>query len=311
MRTGEMRLHDEITSLIPIFPELYTLDYTVKNELIKWLQKYPPCISDLGAGYLYLWLEHDIPQVTIINGNLCILIRPYNLPPYFLDPIGDNLIKETISTCIAHCGRICISNALLTKLGNDLSGYKITEIPEQFDYIYETKTLVDLKGTKFASKRNHIHKFMRSYSDFKYQRITREFKDKALELFDIWSVDLKIDSIYEIPSARQRKALENAFDCFNCCGFVGGYIEAEGKFLGFILGSQLNANTFTIHFQYGLAEAAGVYQVLLQQLCAELQTQFTYVNLEQDLGLAGLRKMKMSYYPTHIEKKFIVEQNLM
>jgi hypothetical protein len=90
-------------------------------------------------------------------------------------------------------------------------------------------------------------------------------------------------------------------------GMSGGAVLAAGRILGFILGSPLNRDTITIHFQYGDPGAPGVMQVLLQESAAQTFSGFTYMNLEQDLGIGGLRTSKLSYHPHKLVKKYQVE----
>jgi hypothetical protein len=73
---------------------------------------------------------------------------------------------------------------------------------------------------------------------------------------------------------------------------------------GFILGSRLNPETASVHFQYGDPSLRGISQTLLWEACNKTFSSFKYINLEQDLGIPGLRKAKLSYYPLRLEKKF-------
>ena len=42
--------------------------------------------------------------------------------------------------------------------------FEIAEQPEYEDYIYRTQDLADLRGNRYAKKRNLIHQFAREYS---------------------------------------------------------------------------------------------------------------------------------------------------
>jgi hypothetical protein len=59
-----------------------------------------------------------------------------------------------------------------------------------------------------------------------------------------------------------------------------------------------------VHFQYANAELSGIYQVLLRDACRHLFAGCTYVNLEEDLGIVGLRRTKLSYLPLRLEEKY-------
>ena len=49
---------------------------------------------------------------------------------------------------------------------------------------------------------------------------------------------------------------------------------------------------------------AGLYQAMLHEFLEHEAGNFNYVNLEQDLGIEGLRKSKQSYHPIEMIKKY-------
>lgn len=48
---------------------------------------------------------------------------------------------------------------------------------------------------------------------------------------------------------------------------------------------------------------------MLWEACRNTFSEFEFVNLEQDLGLPGLRKIKNSYHPIRLEEKFEIVRN--
>jgi len=72
------------------------------------------------------------------------------------------------------------------------------------------------------------------------------------------------------------------------------------------MGSALNADTFDIHFEKALDIADGAYAAINQGFAAYLREKYPHLrwlNREDDLGLEGLRKAKLSYYPDHMVEK--------
>ena len=72
------------------------------------------------------------------------------------------------------------------------------------------------------------------------------------------------------------------------------------------MGSQLNENTFDIHFEKALDGVEGAYAAINNGFARYLQEKhphIAFLNREDDLGLEGLRKAKLSYCPHHMVEK--------
>lgn len=61
-----------------------------------------------------------------------------------------------------------------------------------------------------------------------------------------------------------------------------------------------------IHVLKADPEMTGLYQVMLQEFLKDEAGRFRYVNMEQDLGIPGLRKSKLSYHPCAMIRKYTV-----
>ena len=63
-----------------------------------------------------------------------------------------------------------------------------------------------------------------------------------------------------------------------------------------------------IHIEKANSEFRGLYQFINQQFLIHEFPDAVLVNREDDVGLEGLRKSKMSYNPIGFARKFMVEQ---
>lgn len=274
------------------------------------LTRYQPTICELAVSNLYLWQDFDRGAYTFINGNLCFLIHLINDSPYFLEPVGDQKIEETIAVCLRHTGRLSrVSEKSLLTL--PLKLLRAHCLRGQSDYVYLTKELAEFKGRRFDGKRNHIKKFKKHFPDYQYLPVTPAFKEQALALFEEWFEARKATQFFQkLAYTAQKTALTKAFDLFETLRLSGGAIVAEGKLKAFVIGSRLNKNTVTAHFQYSDTTAQGVTQTLWQEACSKTFADYPRINLEQDLGIPGLRKAKMSYYPEKIEQKYEIRPGI-
>ena len=86
-----------------------------------------------------------------------------------------------------------------------------------------------------------------------------------------------------------------------------GLVLMDGdRILAMTLGSALSATTFDVHFEKALEEADGAYPAINWEFARYLREkypQLRWLNREDDLGIEGLRKAKLSYCPDHFIEK--------
>ena len=176
--------------------------------------------------------------------------------------------------------------------------YTIKEEPDYAEYIYDVNSLCDLKGKKLSKKRNLISQFKRLYPDFKIELLSRELKQKALRL-----AQALINKQDRTPATliQEFEALGAAFDHFEDIGLEGLVILVENKVVAFSVFSPLNNLTYDIQFEKANADFKGASQVINHETAKFLQHKCQYLNKEQDLGIKGLRKAKLSYGPDRLE----------
>ena len=72
------------------------------------------------------------------------------------------------------------------------------------------------------------------------------------------------------------------------------------------MGSRLSRDTFDIHFEKALEDVDGAYGAVNCEFARYLRLRhpdIRYLNREEDMGLEGLRKAKLSYHPDHLVEK--------
>jgi uncharacterized protein len=291
------------------YPKIEPLSRDDQKLLAGYLNLSPRIICDLSLANIYAWQDCEAPHATLIHGNLCILIKTHREPDYFLEPLGNNNLAETVKICLNHIGRISrASTGLVNRLPRDL--FEATPLRDHFDYLYQVRALAELKGKKFDGKRNQIKKFIRNQPDHEFLPLESRHRDQALALFERWSQDRQNgngeSSLPHFGEGCQRYALTRAFDDFESLGLKGGAIFVAGEMQGFILASEANPEMAVAHFQYANGKIGGIYQLLLQKTCQEVFSSYALLNLEEDLGIPGLRKTKLSYQPLRSEEKYLI-----
>lgn len=187
-------------------------------------------------------------------------------------------------------------------------GAQFAAARESGDYIYRMEDLAGLAGKKYSKKRNHIKQFKTKRPGWRFEPLTsanlqdaRLVEEKWLEEFlahDAAGDDLKIEK--EIIFF----ALENFERFEKVCGMAGGLLYVDDKPVAFCVASLLSAAVTDVHFEKCLFEYArdGGYAVINNEFSKTVKTEF--INREEDLGIEGLRKAKLSYYPEEILEKY-------
>jgi len=288
--------------MIPEFPQMKPVELADRSEVNKYLELYPPEICELTFANIYIWRHWEKPHLTLINGNLCVFCSPPDEEAYFLEPVGENRLEETVEICLGLAPRLSrVSEKFLLKLS---PGYVRKEDRDNFDYVYLTEELASLRGKKFDGKRNLIKKFEKTHQG-EFRPLSASDIDCCLALVDRWESNSPeenrmADDRSRAASAAIKEALLNlkALELGGLVAVIGGRVE------GFCLGEKLNPETVVIHVELASRQIAGLHQFLNRECARTIWKEFRYINREQDAGLPGLRKSKLSYQPHHLVKKY-------
>jgi hypothetical protein len=104
----------------------------------------------------------------------------------------------------------------------------------------------------------------------------------------------------------EKAAIKKAFDHFRELEMEGMLLRCNGETVALALGSRLSGDTFDIHFEKALDTADGAYAAINNGFAAYLREKYPdvrFLNREDDLGIEGLRKAKLSYNPHHLLEK--------
>lgn len=197
-----------------------------------------------------------------------------------------------------------VCNGMKEKIESIVPGmFEFTSDRNSFDYIYLRTDLAELTGKKYQSKRNHINRFYKTYENYEYLPITPEHISECLKLEEEWC---KVNNCQDGNGlSNERRSLTYALNNFEALGLFGGILRVNGKIAAFTFGMPINKTTFGIHVEKADTQIEGAYTVINQQFARHIPEQYIYLNREEDLGLEGLRKAKLSYQPVVLLEKSI------
>lgn len=222
-------------------------------------------------------------------------------------PIGGDL-KKGIEMIYRYCGdkkpRFWLQDCdrlqeFIEIYGND---FTIKEIRDSFDYLYLRENLAELSGKKYHSKRNHINTFSKKY-DWHYESITAENMNKVKSCAEKWYLE-KADKMDEHMEC-EKKGLKTILNNMEILDARGGAIFVDGEVVAFTIGSPISDDAFDIHIEKALSDYAEGYTVINREFAKNELSNYKYINREDDMGIEGLRKAKLSYNPEILLKKYV------
>lgn len=174
---------------------------------------------------------------------------------------------------------------------------------DYFDYIYKTEDLIQLKGKKFHGKRNHIKRFKEN--NWSFELLNENTFDECIAFAAEFYNDS--NSHEDFSSVVEQYAINMFFENFAYLELKGGILRKNNKIVGFTIGEKLNSDTFVVHIEKARSDVQGAYPTLCNEFLKICGSECEYVNREEDLGLEGLRKSKLSYRPEFLLEKYVVE----
>lgn len=170
------------------------------------------------------------------------------------------------------------------------------------DYIYRSEDLIHLSGRKFHGKRNHIAQFERKY-DWSYEDLTHENLEDCRSVAKQWCA-AHGGCRDKNGFASEPCAIDRALDNFDGLHLAGGLIRIKGEPVAFTIGEEINPQIYLLHFEKALDGYDGLYAVINHEYAARHLESYEFINREEDMGIEGLRKAKLSYHPAILLNRY-------
>jgi len=273
-----------------------------RSSFLMALEKDPPEISEFTFTNLYAWrLAYKFEAVFV---NELMLLRSLSGPePRYFVPIGRGdkagIMEQALSA--SNGSFIRVPGSVAKSLDAEI--FILEPDRDNFDYLYRMADLVSLKGKTYDGKRNSIRKFKASYK-YEYVELNAMNARECLDFEESWCVMKDCDKIASLGS--ERDALKEMLVNFDLLNLEGAVLKVGEKICAMALGEALSPGTMVLHILKADASKDGSYQVMLRDFLSRRAERFEYLNMEQDLGLEGLRRSKLSYGPCRMIDKYTI-----
>ena len=286
------------------------LKLSQKDEYNEILFSCPPRGCEYSFANLYLW-GHQ--QVAFVHG-CAAFFSHYDGRSVYPYPIGNGDRRAVIGEILSDarergipCRLTGLTDSDRAELEEWFPGkFLLHTSRDSFDYVYATDDLADLRGRKFQKKRNHANRFRTEHPNYEVKPLTVCNMAQAQHMVNDWF----INRMREDPDGDywlENIALTRAFQHYERLGMDGILLLDGRQVLAVTMGSRMANDTFDIHFEKAREDVDGAYTVVNQEFARYLRLKYpdvAYLDREDDLGLEGLRKAKLSYNPHHMVEKF-------
>lgn len=295
-----------------------------RERISEYLDSYEYETSGLSFSSLYMWRNINRFRWDIIGDYMCISgvgyldddgsggVHSFMFPP--LTKTGTYESKSLRKT-IYECKEIYEKNgepfslrlvpeSIMQEIKKACPEIVFKDDRDNYDYVYCTQDLVEFKGRAYHSKKNHLNYFKKTY-DYEYQEMTSYMADEAMVFIKEFNAKKNVPENEMKTLKMEEEAMRDVFKNLEVAGYKAGVIRIDGKIQALAVGGRLGKETVTEHIEKANTSYRGLYQAMLNEFCKNIAGSAKYLNREEDMGIANLRKAKLSYKPVKLVKKYI------
>lgn len=182
--------------------------------------------------------------------------------------------------------------------------YRIEEDRDWAEYLYDTQPLATLEGSELKQKRKEARHCRNEYGE----HLTVEplhmgnladalaFQREWMAVHDAQEEDTSLEG--------EDRAIQIAMAHFDALGLSGVLLRLDGRTVGYSYGCPVGRETYDILVQKAAPDVKFLYRVVFQESVRRCAMAYRYVNAEEDIGIPGLRALKLSYRPAFLLNKF-------
>ena len=247
-----------------------------------------------GFPSLWLWKEHMGLQLWMEEGAFAVQVKEWGKNAWFF-PCGSE--EGKLAFLREHAGDA--GTALFYLRGEDAAWLEehfpgqwvLSRCPDADEYLYLREPHIAMEGGRFKKLRCHVHKIERKMSP-RTEILHAGNTDDARRILDEWTPGGSLDW-----GGDDRQVALRALEQREALGLHGIVVYIEDRPAAFMLGFPLADDAYDVAVSKYAVHVQGITYYTLRELMRSLPAQYRWFNLEEDLGLPGLREMKEHFLP--------------
>lgn len=242
-------------------------------------------------------------------------VVPSEKTAYFV-PIGEGDLKSAIDT-VAGTARRAKQKPYFFAVTDDQRAaleeipeyrFKFTESEDWNEYIYISESFRDFDSSALAKQRRAIHRFLNLYGDeVSVEPISKSNIDKVMKFQRDWLSENIGRNMNSVSLEAENDSVLRGLKNFEVLGLKGIAVSIGRAIRGYAYGTILPGGAFDIIAQKGDVAYQQIYKYILREHARTFCDRAKYTNMEEDIGLVGLRRSKTRYKPVFMLKKYFAE----
>lgn len=287
--------------------EFEKLDLKHQKTFEKYKHLANPVASVHNFTALYMWA--DALGIEVWDSGTTLFLRRV-LPPVsgFLPPL--TLEEDGLGQALEDMRAYSLANNFplqiidvekwfLEKLDQLGITYEAEEDPDNSEYLYDGEKLRNLSGKKMHSKKNHYNNFTKN-QNYEVKPLAGNTK-AALGMARRWLTGKESD--YTVG---ELTGIELTFQHMDLLPVKGITVFVDGVCQAFTICEDTTDKSVLVHVEKANDEITGMFTFVNSENMRINHPDAEIVNREQDLGIEGLRKAKLSWKPLGMVDKYIV-----
>ncbi len=271
----------------------------LQKENVGWEYNFATLYLWNGSGRMKIASTKDITLVYALFTGTPVFMPPYCDDEHFMEAIS--LMREEAKRLGVKCR---IRGLTKTQADRIKDEFNLSTNRDDYDYVYSAENLITLSGKAYHSKRNFVSRFCAKYPDFVFKEYEKNDNGSVFSLLERWSKQAEGHRVLEW----EKKAIISAISLKEELNLKISVLKVKDECVAFSISAlECNGVAHTI-FEKADTNYDGVYPAINKMTANAFFTADMLVNRQEDMGIEGLRKAKLSYSPLFLVEKYTAEE---
>lgn len=274
-------------------------------------RRFPP-YSEFSLASLEAWRVDLAPEIARLPDGVMLRLRDVQTGERFVTILGGGSAQSAVEDYLAAAGEMPLRLVPAAVAGRlDPMRFSADPEPDHFDYVVDAAALAGLRGNALKHKRGRVNKLFRDQAavtgplDLAAPGLAAELA----ALFAAWSEATRHGGRTATGDLHgELTAMLRLAERRHCFRLVGTEVRVRGRLVAASIAELVHDGYAILHFSKALGrELPGANEALMQATARSLLSDgCRLINIQEDLGLAGLREAKLRYKPVGFLEKLRV-----